>query len=137
LQGCNPNFINVDLTATKKFDKWEFGAVAYGSADLTRPVVNYQKQSEIAVGGLLGYDFGFGHCTGLRHDGSNGAQLHGRPGHARLAPLGHSALDAGIRSKEADVAGSMVASAKPFWRARSALRIPDFGETICGFASWL
>jgi len=58
LQGCNPNFINVDLTATKKFDKWEFGAVAYGSADLTRPVVNYQKQSEIAVGGLLGYDFG-------------------------------------------------------------------------------
>jgi hypothetical protein len=58
LQGCNPNFINVDLTATRKFDKWELGAVAYGSADLTRPVVNYQKQSEIAVGGLLGYDFG-------------------------------------------------------------------------------
>jgi hypothetical protein len=58
LNGCNPNFLNVDLTATKKFDKWEFGAVAYGSTDLTRPVVNYQKQSEIAVGGLLGYDFG-------------------------------------------------------------------------------
>jgi hypothetical protein len=58
LNGCNPNFLNVDLTATKKFDKWEFGAVAYGSTDLTRPTFNYQKQSEIAVGGLLGYDFG-------------------------------------------------------------------------------
>jgi hypothetical protein len=58
LNGCNPNFVNLDLTATEKFDKWEFGAVAYGSADLTRPVVNYQKQSELAVGGLLGYDFG-------------------------------------------------------------------------------
>ena len=32
--------------------------MAYGSADLTRPVFNYQKQSEIAVGGLVGYDFG-------------------------------------------------------------------------------
>ncbi len=58
LQGCNPNFLNVDLTATRKFDKWELGAVAYGSTDLTRPTFNYQKQSEIAVGGLLGYDFG-------------------------------------------------------------------------------
>lgn len=26
--GCNPDFINVDLTATKKFGKWEFGGVA-------------------------------------------------------------------------------------------------------------
>jgi Putative MetA-pathway of phenol degradation len=56
--GCNPDFLNVDLTATKKFGKWEFGGVAYGSTDLTRPVANYRKQSEIAVGGLLGYDFG-------------------------------------------------------------------------------
>ncbi len=58
LSGCNPNFINVDLTATKTVGKWEFGGVAYGSADLTRPVFDYKKQSEIAVGGLLGYDFG-------------------------------------------------------------------------------
>jgi len=55
---CNPDFINVDLTATKKFGKWEFGAVAYGSTDLTRPIASYQKQSQFAVGGLMGYDFG-------------------------------------------------------------------------------
>ena len=58
LNGCNADFINVDLTATKKFGKWEFGAVAYGSTDLTRPILNYQKQSDFAVGGLVGYDFG-------------------------------------------------------------------------------
>jgi Putative MetA-pathway of phenol degradation len=56
--GCNPDFINVDLTATKKFGKWEFGAVAYGSTDLTPPIASYQKQSQFAVGGLMGYDFG-------------------------------------------------------------------------------
>jgi hypothetical protein len=58
LRGCNPDFVNVDLTATKKIGKWEFGPVAYGSTDLNRPVVGYQKQSQIAVGGLIGYDFG-------------------------------------------------------------------------------
>jgi hypothetical protein len=41
--GCNPDFINVDLTATKKFGKWEFGAVAYGSTDLTSPIAGYLK----------------------------------------------------------------------------------------------
>jgi Putative MetA-pathway of phenol degradation len=56
--GCNPDFINVDLTATKKFGKWEFGGVAYGSTDLTRPIASYQKQSQFAIGGLMGYDFG-------------------------------------------------------------------------------
>ena len=34
------------------------GAVAYGNADLTRPIAGYQEQSQIAVGGLFGYDFG-------------------------------------------------------------------------------
>jgi hypothetical protein len=57
-KGCNPDFINVDLTATKKFGKWELGAVAYGSTDLTFPTASYQKQSQFASGGLLGYDFG-------------------------------------------------------------------------------
>jgi hypothetical protein len=32
--------------------------VAYASTDLTCPVANYQKQGDIAVGALLGYDFG-------------------------------------------------------------------------------
>jgi len=58
LRGCNPDFINVDLTATKKVGKWEFGPVAYGSSDLTRPIAGYLKQSQFAIGGLLGYDFG-------------------------------------------------------------------------------
>jgi outer membrane putative beta-barrel porin/alpha-amylase len=55
---CNPDFINVDLTATKKFNKWELGVVAFGSSDLTRPIPTYLKQSQFAVGGLVGYDFG-------------------------------------------------------------------------------
>ena len=54
----NPDFLNLDLTATKKFGKWELGPVAFGSTDLTTPFPGYQKQSQFAVGGLLGYDFG-------------------------------------------------------------------------------
>jgi hypothetical protein len=57
-QGCNPDFLNVDLTATRKFGKWEFGAVAFGNTDVTRPIASYQKQSQFAAGGLVGYDFG-------------------------------------------------------------------------------
>jgi hypothetical protein len=56
--GCNPDFINVDLTAIRTLGKWELGPVAFGNADLTAPIASYQKQSQIAVGGLLGYDFG-------------------------------------------------------------------------------
>jgi hypothetical protein len=56
--GCNPDFLNVDLTATKTIGKWEFGAVGYGSTDLTSPIAGYQKQSQFAAGGLFGYDFG-------------------------------------------------------------------------------
>ncbi|MFG1375926.1 transporter [Xanthobacter autotrophicus] len=54
----NPNFLNVDLTATKKFGKFEIGPVAYYSTDLNNPTAYYQKQSQFAVGGLVGYDFG-------------------------------------------------------------------------------
>lgn len=53
-----PDWANIDLTATRKFGKFEFGAVAYGAADLSRPVPGYGKQSVFAVGGLAGYDFG-------------------------------------------------------------------------------
>ena len=56
--GCNPDFVNVDLTATKKFDKWEFGPVAFGSSDVSTPIAGYLRQSQIAVGALVGYDFG-------------------------------------------------------------------------------
>ena len=51
-------FINLDLTATKKFGKWEIGPVAYASWDLSSPIAGYSKQSQFAVGGLVGYDFG-------------------------------------------------------------------------------
>jgi hypothetical protein len=52
------NWINLDLTATKKFGKIEAGAVGYGSWDLDKPYATYGKQSQFALGGLLGYDFG-------------------------------------------------------------------------------
>jgi len=55
--GCNPDFLNVDLTMTRKFDPWEFGLVAFGSTDLTSPLAGYARQSQIAVGGLIGRDF--------------------------------------------------------------------------------
>lgn len=53
-----PNWVNVDLTATKKFGKFEIGMVGFGSADLDSPVPGYAEQSQIALGGLVGYDFG-------------------------------------------------------------------------------
>ena len=56
--GCNPDFINVDLTMTRKFGDWEFGAVAFGSSDLNSPIAAYSKQSQVAVGGLIGKAFG-------------------------------------------------------------------------------
>jgi hypothetical protein len=60
--GCNPDFLNVDLTATKSFGKWAIGPVAFGSTDLSTPTAGYQRQSQIAVGGLVGYDFGRSPC---------------------------------------------------------------------------
>jgi hypothetical protein len=54
----NPDFVNVDLTATKKFGKWELGAVGFYSSDVSSPVPGYARQSQFALGGLVGYDFG-------------------------------------------------------------------------------
>lgn len=56
--GCNPDFLNLDLTATKKFGKWEIGPVAYASWDVSEPIEAYRAQRQWAVGGLIGYDFG-------------------------------------------------------------------------------
>lgn len=53
-----PSWVNVDVTATKKFGKFEFGFVGFGSADLDKPLPGYGKQSQIAMGGLVGYNFG-------------------------------------------------------------------------------
>jgi hypothetical protein len=54
----NPDFINLDLTATKKFGKWELGAVGFYSADVSDPVPGYARQKQFALGALVGYNFG-------------------------------------------------------------------------------
>lgn len=54
----NADFLNIDLTATKKFDKWEIGPVGFYSTDLNDPIAGYARLSQFAVGGLVGYDFG-------------------------------------------------------------------------------
>jgi hypothetical protein len=57
-RGCNPNFLNVDLTATKKFGKWELGAIGFYATDISKPIHDYREQSKAAIGGLVGYWFG-------------------------------------------------------------------------------
>ncbi|GJD76077.1 hypothetical protein CFIICLFH_4327 [Methylobacterium goesingense] len=56
--GVYPDYLNIDLTATKKFGKWEVGPVAFASTDLPTRFPGYQRQGQIAVGGLVGYNFG-------------------------------------------------------------------------------
>jgi hypothetical protein len=53
-----PAWFNYDLTATKSFGKWEIGAVGFGSTDLSSPYAGYARQSQFALGGLVGYNFG-------------------------------------------------------------------------------
>ncbi len=47
--------IFIDYTLTKKFNKFEIGVIGYYQTDLNGPVV---RQRSLAVGGLVGYDFG-------------------------------------------------------------------------------
>ena len=53
--GCNPDFINLDLTATRKSGKWEWGAIGFHSSDISTPIPGYRTQSKAAIGGLVGY----------------------------------------------------------------------------------
>lgn len=53
-----PSWLNYELTATKTFGKWEIGPIAFGSTDLSSPYSGYARQSQFALGGLLGYNFG-------------------------------------------------------------------------------
>lgn len=55
--GCNPNFYNLDLTATKRFGDWELGPVGFYSTDLSAPIPNYPKQRQFGAGWLVGYYF--------------------------------------------------------------------------------
>lgn len=57
--------LNLDLTAVKSFDKFEIGAIGYGTTDLPvsgRDVAlggnQYTRSGRFALGGLVGYDFG-------------------------------------------------------------------------------
>ncbi len=60
---AGPDYVNLDLTATKTIGKWEVGAVAFGSWDVSdislaaNGFVPYAKQSQFALGGLVGYNF--------------------------------------------------------------------------------
>lgn len=53
-----PSWFNYDLTATKTIGKWEAGVVGFGSTDLSSPYTGYARQSQFALGGLVGYNFG-------------------------------------------------------------------------------
>jgi hypothetical protein len=55
--GCNPDFLNVDLTATKMFGTWEVGPVGTFSTDLNKPTPEYRRQSQFQLGGLVGHYF--------------------------------------------------------------------------------
>jgi hypothetical protein len=57
---------NLDLTATKKFGKFEIGAIGYGTVNLdpnllafpNNPNSRIGRGGRFALGGLIGYDFG-------------------------------------------------------------------------------
>jgi hypothetical protein len=53
-----PQYLNVDITESRTHGKFEYGAVAFGSSDMSRPFMTYQKQRQLAGGILLGYNFG-------------------------------------------------------------------------------
>ena len=53
-----PGYFNYDLAAVRSLGKAQFGVVAYGSRTPTHRSRRWAKQSQFAVGGLVGYDFG-------------------------------------------------------------------------------
>jgi hypothetical protein len=56
--GGGHDWVNLDLTAMKSIGKWQLGLVGYGSADTTSPYAGYKRQNDMALGPLVGYDFG-------------------------------------------------------------------------------
>jgi len=52
-----PDYLNLDVTYSRHHGKFEYGWVAFGSTDLSKPFDLYEKQRQIATGPLLGYDF--------------------------------------------------------------------------------
>jgi len=76
----NPDYFLIDSSIRKQIGKWTIGAVAFSGNDLNLVGSNLPtgKQSEVAVGGLVGYNFGpvsatfyltkYVHETGLQSD---------------------------------------------------------------------
>lgn len=56
--GAHPDTFQTDLTAIRGFGKWQVGAVAFYSTDIDRLAPADVKQSQFAIGALLGYDWG-------------------------------------------------------------------------------
>lgn len=54
----NPDFLNIDLTATEGFGKFSVGTVGYIAMYTSKPYVGYKSQSKFALGALVGYTAG-------------------------------------------------------------------------------
>lgn len=57
-KALQPRTFNVDLTATKRFGRDEWGVIGYGQWDLNNPAGYGGKQSEFALGFLYGHLIG-------------------------------------------------------------------------------
>jgi hypothetical protein len=58
IQAVQANYFNYDLGLTYTFGKWEVGMIGYGSTDTKHMSYNAPLQSQFALGGLAGYNFG-------------------------------------------------------------------------------
>jgi hypothetical protein len=54
-----PSWANLDFTVLKNISNYQLGVIAFASADIERPYASYQRQSQVAVGGVVGYKLGF------------------------------------------------------------------------------
>ncbi len=77
------DYVNVDLAAIKTLGKWQLGVVAFGSSDtnVTGANITTGKQSQFAVGGLVGYEWGpvntqvyYTHDVDVQHYGPSGSK---------------------------------------------------------------
>ena len=53
-----PNYVNLDLTYTRTKNRFEYGLVSFLSSDTNRPMLSPAKNSQVAIGPLVGYTFG-------------------------------------------------------------------------------
>jgi hypothetical protein len=84
LAGVQANdYFNVDFAAIKTIGKWELGFVGFASTDTNITATNIAtgKQSQVAVGGLVGYNWGpvttqfyYTHDVEVNHYGPGGTK---------------------------------------------------------------